>query len=75
MSTPTGDDFLHGLEIEVETELAMDVADRPGEPGTQPVSEWLMDPAEYERDEIAHRSLLGAVQALEDHPGEPTGTI
>jgi hypothetical protein len=38
-----------------------------------PVSEWLVDPTEVERDQVALRSLLGAVEALEAEPPHPDG--
>ena len=37
----------------------------PAEAAVLPPSEWTVDPAEVERDEIGLRSLLGAVEALE----------
>lgn len=38
-----------------------------------PVSEWLVDPTEVERDQVALRSLLGAVEALEHETPRPDG--
>jgi hypothetical protein len=73
MSTPAGDHpVLRELEITVRTELVL--AGQPGgEPGGGPAGEW-PDP-DAERYEIALRTLLGAVEALEDgggqRPGEP----
>ncbi|HEU4946726.1 MAG TPA: hypothetical protein VFT31_06200 [Kribbella sp.] len=65
MTSPTGENaFLHNLEAEAETELTMAEASHPGESTGGP-AEWLFDPAEAERDEVALRSLLGAVEALE----------
>ncbi|MEU8379156.1 hypothetical protein [Streptosporangium sp. NPDC048865] len=66
MSTPAGEnDFLHGLEGEVEAELALTEASHPEEAADLPVTEWLFDPADAQRDEIGLRGLLGAVEALE----------
>jgi hypothetical protein len=65
---PSGNDFLHNLEAEVEVEVTMAEASHPDESIGGP-ADWLFDPAEAERDEVGLRSLLGAVEALEgDHP-------
>jgi hypothetical protein len=65
MTGSTGDDaFLHTLEAEVESELTMAESSRPEQAIGGPV-DWLVDPAEAERDEVGLRSLLGAVEALE----------
>ncbi|TWD83229.1 hypothetical protein FB561_4389 [Kribbella amoyensis] len=64
MSTGPGE-FLHGLEVEVEADLGMIADSRPEEAAAAPVTEWLVDPAEVEREQIGLRSLLGAVEALE----------
>ncbi|MFG1812589.1 hypothetical protein ACGFIF_02395 [Kribbella sp. NPDC049174] len=58
-------DFLHELEHEVEADLTMIESSHPAEAATLPPSEWTVDPADTERDEIGLRSLLGAVEALE----------
>jgi hypothetical protein len=50
------------LEVEVEAELTAAEEGRP----TGGPEEWLVDPEEAERDEVALRSLLGAVEVLED---------
>ncbi|GAA4906807.1 hypothetical protein HD597_002992 [Nonomuraea thailandensis] len=60
------DDFLHELEVEVEAELSLVEASRPEEVAGLPVSEWLFDPAEAEREEIGLRGLRDAVEVLED---------
>jgi hypothetical protein len=39
---------------------------RPEEAAELPVTEWLFDPEDAERDRAGLRGLLGAVQALED---------
>ncbi|MEV6285009.1 hypothetical protein [Kribbella sp. NPDC051770] len=76
MSTPDEGAFLHDAESmfgalhhEVEADLGMMTANEP-DPGL-PVSEWLVDPTEVERDEVALRSLLGAVEALEGDVRRP----
>jgi len=71
MSTPTGDNaFLHALELNVWAELTQAEAGRPEEEAVGvPIEEWLSDPAGDQRYEIALRSLLGAVEALEDGSG------
>ena len=73
MSSPTGDnDDLNELESEVEAELTLAESGRPDEQVSGvPIEEWLVDPAEAERDEVALRSLLGAVETMEE--GSRTG--
>ena len=58
-------DFLHELEHEVQADLSMVESSHPTEAAALPPSEWTVDPADVERDEIGLRSLLGAVEALE----------
>ena len=66
MSTPTGENgFLYELEVEVETELTLVESSHPEEASDLPITEWLFDPADAQRDEIGLRGLLGAVEALE----------
>jgi hypothetical protein len=76
MSTPTGDNaFLHELELNVRTELALAETGQPEEEAVSiPIDEWLSDPADAEHYEMALRSLLGAVEALEDRSGPGPGT-
>ena len=71
MSTPTGDNaFLHELELNVRTELTIAETSQPEEEATGvPIEEWLSDPADAQRYEATLRSLLGAVEALEDSSG------
>jgi hypothetical protein len=71
MSTPAGDHpILRELEITVRTELVLAETSQPGEePGGGPAGEW-PDP-DVERYEIALRTLLGAVEAVEDGAGQP----
>lgn len=68
MSTPSGDHaFLHDLERTVEEELALAGGGRPQEESFGvPIEEWLIDPTDAQREEIGLRSLLGAVEALEE---------
>ncbi|MCO5967894.1 hypothetical protein [Actinoallomurus soli] len=66
MNEPTGDDdFEIELEVEVEAELRMSRSSRPEEAAGRPLSEWLFDPADAEREDIGLRNLLGAVEELE----------
>ena len=67
-STPTGGNaFLHELELTVRTELTLAETGQPYEEAIAvPIDEWLSDPADDQRYEIGLRSLLGAVEALED---------
>jgi len=71
MSTPIGDNaFLHALELTVKTELTLAETSRPWEEAVRvPIDEWLSDPADDQRYEVGLRSLLGAVEALEDGSG------
>ncbi|MET9247933.1 hypothetical protein [Nonomuraea sp. NPDC003709] len=73
MSVPSGeDDFLYELQIEVETEVTLVESSHPEEVAELPVTEWLFDPTDAEREEIGLRGLLDAVEALEDdsRPGD-----
>ena len=73
MSAPSGeDDFLYELQIEVEAEVTLVESSHPDEVAELPVTEWLFDPADAEREEIGLRGLLDAVEALEDgsRPGD-----
>jgi hypothetical protein len=76
MSTQTGDNaFLHELELTVSTELTLAETGQPEEEAVGvPIDEWLSDPADAQRYEIGLRTLLGAVEALEDGPGPGTET-
>ena len=69
MSTPDNEEFLHGLEVEVEAELDIAESSHPGDAVRTPVTEWQFDPADAERYEINLRGLLGAVEAVEDMEG------
>ena len=71
MSTPTGDNaFLHALELNVRTELTLAETSQPWEQAVRvPIDEWLSDPADDQRYEVGLRSLLGAVEAVEDGSG------
>jgi hypothetical protein len=67
MSTPHGDNaFWHELELVARTELTLAETSQP-EVAVQgvPAAEWPLDP-EAQRYEIYLRTLLGAVEALED---------
>ena len=74
MSTPAGDNpFLHELEVNVRTELTISETSQGWEEAAAaPIEEWLSDPADDQRYEASLRSLLGAVEALEDGPGPET---
>ena len=71
MSTPTGDNaFLPELELTVRTELTLAETSLPEEQADGiPGDEWPLDP-DVQRYDIGLRTLLGAVEALED----PSGT-
>jgi hypothetical protein len=74
MSTPTGDNaFLYQLELNVRAELTLGETSQPEEEAISvPINERLVDPADAQRYEVGLRSLLGAVEALEDGPGGRT---
>ena len=76
MNTPPGDHaFLHDLQPTVSRELTLAESGPPEEQAAAvPIEEWLSDPADDARYEITLRSLLGAVQALEDSPEETEGS-
>ncbi|WP_433427811.1 hypothetical protein [Nonomuraea sp. CA-141351] len=67
MSAPSGeDDFLYELQLEVEAEVTLVEASHPEGAAGLPVTEWLFDPTDAEREEVGLRGLLDAVEALED---------
>ena len=74
MSIPTGDNaFLHELELSVRTELTrVETSQSWEEAVAVPIDQWLSDPADDQRYEASLRSLLGAVEALEDGLGPET---
>ncbi|MGF7234711.1 MAG: hypothetical protein ACQSGP_07105 [Frankia sp.] len=67
MSTPTGDNtFLYELELNVRAELTqVETSPREDEAVSVPMDEWLLDPADAQRDEVGLRNLLDAVETLE----------
>ena len=70
MSTQiSGHAFLHELELNVRTELTQAETSQPDDAASIPIEEWLSDPADDQRYEASLRSLLGAVEALEDGSG------
>jgi hypothetical protein len=75
MSTPTGDNaFLYQLELNVRAELTLAETSQPEEEALGvPIDEWLIDPVDAQRYEVALRTLLGAVEALEDGSGPRPG--
>ena len=69
MSTPTGDNaFLHELELDVRAELTLARTSQPGDAAGVPIDEWLPD-TDAQRYEVRLRTLLSAVEALEDGRG------
>ena len=75
MNTPPGDHaFLHELERDVSMELTLAESGPPEEQAAAvPIDEWLSDPADDARYEVTLRSLLGAIQTLEDGSEETEG--
>jgi len=72
MSTPIDENtFLHELELNVSTELTLAESGQPEEEAVDlSMDEWLFDPADAQRYEIGLHNLLGAVEALEEGPGQ-----
>jgi len=70
MSTPTGDnEALYELELTVRTELTLAETSQPEEQADDvPGDELPLDP-DVQRYEVNLRTLLGAVEALEDASG------
>lgn len=69
MSAPSDrNDFLHELEAEVEIEVTRVESSHPEAAFGLPVTEWLFDPMDAEREETGLRGLLGAIEALEGTP-------
>ncbi|MEV4074272.1 hypothetical protein ACGFJC_29425 [Nonomuraea fuscirosea] len=70
MNVPNGeDDVLYELRAEVEIELITAEASRPEEEMELPVTDWLFDPTDVEREEIGLRGLIDAVEELEGGHG------
>ena len=71
MSIPTGDNaFLHELELSVRAELTLAETSQPEEEAVGvPIDEWLSDPTDDQCYEVDVRSLLDAVEVLEDGSG------
>jgi hypothetical protein len=76
MSTPADDNaFLYTLELNVRAELTLAETSQPEEETDgAPIGEWLLDPADVQRYEVGLRTLLGAVEAMEDGSGPIPGT-
>ncbi|MER6176120.1 hypothetical protein [Streptosporangium sp. NPDC001681] len=67
MSAPNGEgDVLYELKAEVEVELIVVEASHPEEEMRLPVTDWLFDPTDVEREKIGLRGLRDAVEVLED---------
>ena len=63
-----GDAFLHEIEVEVRAELTIAETSQPEEEADgEPDLMMLLDP-DAERYEVSLRTLLGAVEAVEDAP-------
>ncbi|GAA2829891.1 hypothetical protein [Nonomuraea rubra] len=80
MTTPTGgNEFLHELEVEVRQELRVVEVSRTQNAVDLPVTEWLIDPTDTEREEVGLRGVLGAIMELENgsppHPGTEDGRV
>ena len=65
MPTDEGES-LHEFQVEVEEELDIVRASHPQEALDGSPAEWLFDPTDIEREEVGLRSVLAAVESLED---------
>jgi hypothetical protein len=68
MSNPPDNEFLHGLEAEIQAELTIAESSHPEEVAATPVAEWLYDPTDAERYEVGLHGLLDAVEGMEEPP-------
>jgi hypothetical protein len=57
-------EFLSGLEVEVESEIAIVRSSQLEEVDSSP-DQWLYDPTDRDREEVGLRNMLGAIEALE----------
>lgn len=73
MSNQGENEFLHGLEVEIEAELTIAESSHPEDLLDKPVTEWLYDPTDAERYEVGLRGLLDAVEAVEDATAPDAG--
>ena len=62
--TESGQEFLRELEIEVQEDLTLTESSLSDD--ISPVTEWLYDPTDVQREEAGLQNLLGAVHALEE---------
>jgi hypothetical protein len=71
--TTSDSDGLCELEVIVEEEFVMIESSDTDEVLTEPHSEWLYDPIDAQREEVELRSLLGAIETVEQgtHAAEP----
>lgn len=66
MTNQSENEFLHGLEVAIEAELAVAESSHLENVFDTPVTEWLYDPTDAERYEVGLHGLLDAVEAVED---------
>ena len=67
MTTPTGDNaFLHELELNVRTELTIVETSQPEAEADGVLTVESLLEEDIQRYELALRSLLGAIEAMED---------
>jgi hypothetical protein len=65
MSAASGEnDFLYEFKIEIEEEMTLVESSHPEQAIGLPVTDWLFDPTDVEREEIGLRGLLDAVEVL-----------
>ncbi|MFG1911327.1 hypothetical protein [Kribbella sp. NPDC048928] len=69
MSSGSGSEFLHELDVEVEADLELNKAGTP--PAGESPAEWLLDPYEAQAETADLNSLHGAIEALETDPYPP----
>ncbi|MFB4289212.1 hypothetical protein ACBI99_16340 [Nonomuraea sp. ATR24] len=75
MSCPTDEsDFLHELKVVVAIELHTADLCHSQHPRDLPVTEWLVDPTETEREQVGLRGILAAITELENGSLFPLAT-
>ncbi|MGP3915173.1 hypothetical protein [Nonomuraea sp. 10N515B] len=67
MSGPTGENtFLHELKTVVAVALTMAELSHSQNAGDLPVTKWLHDPTDIERERVELRGILAAITELEN---------
>lgn len=72
MSNQSENEFLQGLEVEIEAELTIAESSHPEDVFDAPATEWLYDPTDAERYEVGLHGLLDAVEAVQEATSRDT---